>query len=425
MPRPEPVSIGKPGAVVYPDNLAGLGVCRGLGAHGIPVTVLSSDRIAPGQYSRYGRRVACPANPQDAEFIRFLIDVSRRQGSPPVLFLTDDASVMAVDQHRPALERWYRFPLAPWAVVKKLLLKDELYRSLEGVVPVPRTRVPADESELSDVAREIGFPAIVKPLLRCLSDALPAGPQALREGLRREGGPGPDVRGPGVGVSGGARPWLWCDRPGGDPGAGVLALLAWPLCHAGRAGPGHVHVPEARASPRGFRGRSDRESHTGARADSPRRAGGSPLRLLRPRRHRVQVGPARERLQAPRHQSPTVAVDQSPDRVRRESPVRRLSGRRRAPHRRLGVRSAGFPDLLGCRSEGCWSTSSGHCVSPGRREASCHCWGTPEGPRVGPLFSTDDLLFRMFLSPAYWWGSPCGPPWAASGTCARCGTTDT
>jgi predicted ATP-grasp superfamily ATP-dependent carboligase len=54
------------------------------------------------------------------------------------------------------------------------MLKDSLYRSLEGVVPMPRTAVPADEADLA-AAAEVGLPAVVKPLLRCLPQSAPAG----------------------------------------------------------------------------------------------------------------------------------------------------------------------------------------------------------------------------------------------------------
>ncbi len=160
-----------PMAVVYPDNLAALGVCRGLGAHGIPVTILSSDRAAPGQYSRYVRRVACPAKASEAEFITFLEKFGQTQERAPVLFLTDDASILTVHRYRHLLEQYYRFPMASWSVLRQIMLKNQLYQSLEGVVPVPRTRFPVHELQLADAVRDIGYPALIKPLLRCLSDS--------------------------------------------------------------------------------------------------------------------------------------------------------------------------------------------------------------------------------------------------------------
>jgi predicted ATP-grasp superfamily ATP-dependent carboligase len=56
-------------------------------------------------------------------------------------------------------------------VLEAVLLKDRLYRSLEGVVPVPRTAVPEDESDLARAAESVGFPAILKPVLRCLGES--------------------------------------------------------------------------------------------------------------------------------------------------------------------------------------------------------------------------------------------------------------
>lgn len=138
---------------------------------GIRVTVLSSDRTAPGQYSRYATRVPCPAQAGESEFIDFLVEFGRGQQPNPVLFLTDDASIVAVHRHRRLLENYYRFPMAPWPILRRIMLKDQLYRSLEGVVPLPRTCFPMHERQLVDVARDVGYPALIKPLLRCLSDS--------------------------------------------------------------------------------------------------------------------------------------------------------------------------------------------------------------------------------------------------------------
>lgn len=161
---------GDPLAVVYPDNLAALGISRGLGAQGIPVTVLSSDRVSPGQYSCYTRRVACPTEKDEERFLAFLINFGQSQPQAPVLFLTTDSSIVTVHRHRELLEQWYRFPMAPWPVLRQVMLKDQLYNALEGVVPIPRTGVPSNEAELAEVARDVGYPALVKPQLRCLAD---------------------------------------------------------------------------------------------------------------------------------------------------------------------------------------------------------------------------------------------------------------
>jgi predicted ATP-grasp superfamily ATP-dependent carboligase len=161
-------------ALVGPDNLAALGVCRALGIHGIRCAVLSWDRTAPAQYSRYAERVPCPPMTDEAGFVTFLVEYGRRQARPPVLFLTDDSSLVIAQRHQARLEGLYRFPLGPWPVVHDLMLKDSLFRSLDGVVPMPRTAFPGDEADLA-AAAEVGLPAVVKPLLRCLPQSAPAG----------------------------------------------------------------------------------------------------------------------------------------------------------------------------------------------------------------------------------------------------------
>ena len=155
-------------AVVYPDNLAALGVCRSLGRRGIPVSVLAGDRAAPAQYSRYARRVPCPPLGQEDEFIAFLVKFARAQRQRPVLFLTDDMSLVTISRHRRLLDEYYRFPHSDWPVLRDVLYKDRLYAALDGVVPVPRTLLLEHDADVERAGREIGYPALVKPLLRCL-----------------------------------------------------------------------------------------------------------------------------------------------------------------------------------------------------------------------------------------------------------------
>jgi D-aspartate ligase len=165
-------------AVVYPDNPAALGVCRALGAHGVPVIVVTTNGSTPGQYSRHTRRVvSLPGGLEPSEVASLLADLGREFRQPPVLFLADDAALFGLAPHRAALERWFRFPSAPWPVLLEIMLKDRLYESLAGIVPVPRTMIPSNLDELAAAARTIEYPAVVKPLLRCLADS--AAPAAM------------------------------------------------------------------------------------------------------------------------------------------------------------------------------------------------------------------------------------------------------
>jgi D-aspartate ligase len=170
--KTEPMAGTDVPAVVYPDNPAALGVSRALGSHGVPVIMVTTNGSTPGQYSRYTRRVvSVPAGREPGEVVSALASLGREFTQPPVLFLVDDAALLALSPHRAVLERWFRFPSAQWPVLQEIMLKNRLYESLAGVVPVPHTLVPTDLDELAAAARAIDYPVVVKPLLRCLADS--------------------------------------------------------------------------------------------------------------------------------------------------------------------------------------------------------------------------------------------------------------
>jgi len=393
-----------PMAVVYPDNLAALGVCRGLGALGIPLTVLSSDRTTPGQYSRYVRRVACPAKADESEFLPFLVEFGLAQRPGPVLFLTDDASIVALHRHRELLGKCYRFSIAPWSVLRQIMLKDHLYQSLEGVVPVPRSRFPVDEFQLADVAQEVGYPALVKPLLRCLSDSPEPncppfeelfGSKAVRvrsleeltDAYRAGRAHGfrvvvqEEIEGP---ISSLYSLGLYATRKGdvaatftsqklgqvpADFGDGLVVKAVW--------APELIPLGERAIRHFGFYGMADIEFKWDARAKVYKLLDINPrpwLWINLPTACGVNLSYAAYLDALGRPINPAVFVQ-------RDFQTRWVSIRGLLVYLirslRAGRRARGLLTLLG------------------------HF----RGRRVGPLFSSEDLLFRMFLSPAYWWDS--------------------
>lgn len=392
-----------PVAVVYPDNLAALGVCRSLGRHGVPCVVLSSDRTTPGQYSRYGRRQACPSASDEHALVELLVRVGRAQRARPVLFLTDDAALVTVHRHRALLEDWYQFPLAPWPVVSRLILKDELYRELEGVVPVPRTAIPGDESELAEAARAVGFPAVVKPFLRCRSgsggaDQIPFeklfGAKAVRvrtaDALatvyRRAKEQGfqllvqEEIEGP---ISSLVSVGLYATRTD-IPAAFTSRKLGQVPAEFGdglivEAIREPELIPLATKAIRhfGYYGMADIEFKWDARA------GTYTLLDINPRPWLWINLPTACGVNLP-YAAYLDALGQPIDRaafVQRDFRTRWVSVRGLLNHLVRCVLQGQLRDVL----------------TTLRRHIS--------GPRVGPLYSADDVLFRMFLSPAYWWHS--------------------
>lgn len=392
-----------PLAVVYPDNLAALGVCRSLGRKGVPCVVLSRDRTTPGQYSRYGRRLACPSASDEDAFVEFLVRFGRAQRERPVLFLTDDAALVAVHRHRDRLETWYQFPLAPWSVVSRLIFKDELYRELEGVVPVPRTAILGDGSALAEAARAVGFPAVVKPFLRCRSGSDGAdqisfeklfGAKAVRvrtagelaSVYRRATEHGfellvqEEIEGP---VSSLVSVGLYATRTD-VPAAFTSRKLGQVPAEFGDGliveavrEPGLIPLATKAVRHFGYYGMADIEFKWDARAGTYR------LLDINPRPWLWINLPTACGVNLP-YAAYLDALGQPIDRaafVQRDFRTRWVSVRGLLNH------------LV-------------RCLLQGRVQDMLTALRTHAGgPRVGPLFSADDVLFRMFLSPAYWWQS--------------------
>jgi predicted ATP-grasp superfamily ATP-dependent carboligase len=389
-----------PVAVLYPDNLAALGVCRGLGAHGVRSIILSGDATAPGQYSRYVSRLASPSIADESAFVAFLASVGRAQGERPVLFLTDDSSLVVANRHRPLLEEFYRFPHSPWAVLEPLLLKDELYRSLEGVVAVPRTVIPEDETALAGVARAVGFPAVLKPVLRCLSESLEPSPvpfekifgakavrvrsaeelQRAYRAARARGfrvivqeeieGPVSSLRSVALYVAAGEVVAAFTSQKLGqvpaDFGDGLIVQAIWQ--------PDLVVLAARAVRHFGYQGMADIEFKWDARAGTHK------LLDINPRPWLWINLPTVCGVNLP-HAAYLGALGRPLDRVayvQRDFRTRWISIRGLAIHL-LRALLAGRPQET-------------------LRTLVTHF----RGPRVGPLLSRDDLLYRMFLSPRYW-----------------------
>jgi len=156
-------ALRSPRALVFNCHITGLAVARSLAAHGVEVIALDPDPRGLGQASRaVAERHTCP-NPLEDErgFADYLIANVDRFGEGAVLFPTNDEWVLAVARHRDRLARCYRIPFSELAVVDAVLDKRRLYADAHHLgIPIPRT-FTLDEAAAT--AREIRYPAIVKP----------------------------------------------------------------------------------------------------------------------------------------------------------------------------------------------------------------------------------------------------------------------
>jgi predicted ATP-grasp superfamily ATP-dependent carboligase len=153
-----------PAALVMNMHITGLAVARSLGRQGVPVVGLDDERGGLGQSSRHLAGLGLVPSPTDDEALTdHLLALGPSFASRPVLIPTNDDWVLALARHRDRLEEHYRYPFAPYDVVRRALSKTELYRACEQLgVAIPRTWY-LDEAAPEQVASAVPYPCVLKP----------------------------------------------------------------------------------------------------------------------------------------------------------------------------------------------------------------------------------------------------------------------
>lgn len=143
-----------------------LGLIRGFGRRGIPVTYLDTEPGSFVRYSRYIRtRLKCPGTKEsEDQFIRALLDYGEQKDGRMVVLPTNDRDVMALSKHKRELGKFYLLPVPEFEIVQKLVDKKRFYKLLaEMQIPHPKTYFPENLPELQAIGRQIAYPYIVKP----------------------------------------------------------------------------------------------------------------------------------------------------------------------------------------------------------------------------------------------------------------------
>jgi predicted ATP-grasp superfamily ATP-dependent carboligase len=145
-------------------HITGLPVTRSLGRAGVPVVGLDDERGGLGQSSRYLSGLGLVPSPTDDEALAaHLLQLGPSFAQRPVLIPTNDDWVLALARHRDRLEEHYRYPFAPYDVVRRALSKTDLYRACEQLgVAIPRTWY-LDDQQPEHVAATVPYPCVLKP----------------------------------------------------------------------------------------------------------------------------------------------------------------------------------------------------------------------------------------------------------------------
>ena len=155
----------RPPAIVCNAHITGLAVARGLATQGVPVIAIDRTGEGVAPYSNavsVAGRVRYPLD--DREGFRADVEaIADSLDSRPVVFPCMDEWALGLARTEPA---GVSLPFAGFDVVDSVLDKASLYERAERLdVPTPET-YRLTETAIDDAAEALGFPLIVKPVLK-------------------------------------------------------------------------------------------------------------------------------------------------------------------------------------------------------------------------------------------------------------------
>jgi D-aspartate ligase len=153
-----------PVLVAGAGTATGLAVARGLRGLGVPLVGAALNLATPAARSRLWDSVLPVVEPTAPAWLAALDAAAARHGRM-VLFPADDPAVRIVAHHAAELSDRFEFVMPDASVVDRLLDKSAFHEwALANNFPVPRTAVASDLDELRAALREVGLPAVLKPL---------------------------------------------------------------------------------------------------------------------------------------------------------------------------------------------------------------------------------------------------------------------
>lgn len=156
---------GRTGAVVVGLGLNGLGVVRSLGAAGICPTVLTNDLNAPETKTRFGH-IRSLQGLSGKSLCDKLIALAKELGERPVLFLTQEQSVLEVSKRAEELQEYYRFTMPSCDIIEKLQHKGHIMEAaIAAGVPYPPGMRLTSADQVPGL-RDLTYPCAFKPAVR-------------------------------------------------------------------------------------------------------------------------------------------------------------------------------------------------------------------------------------------------------------------
>lgn len=163
-PNPDRAGSDWPAAVIAGAYQTGVLGVRSLIRRGVRATCFDCHLDYPGFRSVYGPAHGCPDPDVDPEaWVEFMITLSKKLGTAPVLIPSADQFVSAIAAHADRLAN--HFILSPGVRLQGLLAsKQSQYKlAAQHGMPLPRTQFVASEEEVRRFATDAQFPCLLKP----------------------------------------------------------------------------------------------------------------------------------------------------------------------------------------------------------------------------------------------------------------------
>ncbi len=147
-------------------NEAALALTRSLGRHGVRVFRFHPDTSLADLRSRYCTQVTCPnLYDEPAALADSLVSFSKKTAKRPVLFPASDGAAQFIADHEQVLKKHFALTSPDGIRIGKTQHKRHLIEIADSMgVPVPKTCFPTRASGLHVIARQLSYPAIIKPV---------------------------------------------------------------------------------------------------------------------------------------------------------------------------------------------------------------------------------------------------------------------
>ncbi|MBI3302274.1 MAG: hypothetical protein HYZ72_09410 [Deltaproteobacteria bacterium] len=162
----------QPPAIVLGLGQNGMATTRALGRVGVPVIGIDSDLKQPGARTRYCTKIYCKDFASGGlGLLDTLMQLGKSLNCKGVLIPSGDLNVSLVSEQREVLAPYFHFALPSKEVIRLFLNKKAFYQfALQHGFSLPRTYFTEGKNDISDIAREIDYPCLIKPFLHTSSE---------------------------------------------------------------------------------------------------------------------------------------------------------------------------------------------------------------------------------------------------------------